>query len=104
MAWTDKAYIYVIRCNEYYKIGVADNVERRLYELQTGNPYQLEIVGCYPAPRNMCISFEGTLHSIFEQCGFHVRGEWFTRIDEAFLRLYLEGWQDSVHRKGVSYA
>jgi hypothetical protein len=104
MGWTDTAYIYIIRCNEYYKIGVAHNVGHRLYELQTGNPYPLEIVGSYPAPRNMCISFEGTLHSVFEQCGFRVRGEWFIGIDDNFLKLYLEGWHDSVNRTGVPYA
>ena len=34
-------YLYIIKCNEFHKIGIANDVEARLAQLSTGNPYQL---------------------------------------------------------------
>lgn len=66
-------FLYLVKCQSFYKIGVASNIESRLASLQTGNPYPLEVV-CHfefenPAP------VEQALHQRFEaQCE---RLEWF---------------------------
>ena len=36
-------YLYLIKCQQYYKIGVANDVESRLAQLSTGNPFPLEV-------------------------------------------------------------
>lgn len=63
--------IYFITDGEYTKIGVADNPEKRLMELQTGNGRRLKLLlsvdGSYEE--------EGRLHSVL---GKHRQvGEWF---------------------------
>ena len=76
-------FLYLIKCNEFFKIGVAGNVESRLAALQTGNPYQLSLESCY--------EFDNA--SIVEQC-LHQKfstknesGEWFS-LDKADLQQF----------------
>ena len=39
-------YVYIIRCDAYpsYKIGIAKNIEERVYGLQLGCPFALHVV------------------------------------------------------------
>lgn len=36
-------YLYLIKCQQYYKIGVASDVESRLAQLSTDNPFPLKV-------------------------------------------------------------
>lgn len=68
--------VYFIKCNEYVKIGVAMDVEQRLYELQTGNPYNLVLIGKIPGGYRT----EGILHKRFRE--MHIVREWFILTQE----------------------
>lgn len=63
--------LYMVRCNEYVKIGVSENVSRRMIDLQSSNPYELELI------------YEGKGEGILEEAwhtkyaNSHHRGEWF---------------------------
>ena len=70
-----KSYIYIIKCHEYYKIGIATRVNKRLSELQVGNPYKIELVERFEIDPHYILSFERRLHAILG--GWNVRGEWF---------------------------
>lgn len=37
-------FIYVIRCEDFIKVGIADNPKARLIQMQTGNPFKLELL------------------------------------------------------------
>ena len=39
-------FIYIIRCDKQnlFKIGISNNVDKRLKQLQTGNPYKLKCI------------------------------------------------------------
>ena len=65
--------IYLIRDGDCYKLGLADNPEGRLYDLQVGNPRQLELVRFWRVDR--APEVEERLHAVFD--AYHVRGEWF---------------------------
>ena len=68
-----KGYIYVIKCHDWYKIGKAFNIKERLGALQTGNPYELEIV--HSIKCNDYTLVENRLHKRY---AFHRgHGEWF---------------------------
>lgn len=58
------SYLYVIKSDEFYKIGIAADVQARLAALQTGNPVILTLVTQFefanPAP------VEQALHQKFE--------------------------------------
>lgn len=71
------AYIYLIRGGAFYKIGIADNPQKRLKELQTGNAERLELVravACLDAK-----NAERFLHSHFRRK--QRVGEWFFLTD-----------------------
>lgn len=65
--------IYVMRCGDKLKIGVAKNVERRAKQLQTGNPETILIE--YQRERKDAYKLENHLHRKFSKQ--RVSGEWF---------------------------
>lgn len=85
-------YLYLILCktdndktHELYKIGVANDVESRLAQLQTGSPFELEIMECYGFD-NAEIA-ERAIHQAFTK--ERVRGEWF-ELGFADVRKFTE--------------
>ncbi len=73
--------IYMVKSNDLVKIGYTKNVSRRLLELQTGNPYKLNLVfmGIGGADE------EKQLHEAFSK--HRSLGEWF-KIENEFERVY----------------
>ena len=63
--------LYFIRCGNFIKIGVTNNVPRRLRDLQSSNPYPLELV--YEGKGEGCE--EESWHTVFQHR--HHQGEWF---------------------------
>lgn len=69
-----KGYIYIIRCNEFYKIGCSrDGADKRLKAMQTGNPYELELI--FQCEVTDFMQAEAALHAYFKDN--RVRGEWY---------------------------
>jgi hypothetical protein len=66
-------YLYVIQCQGYSKIGIANSVEARMAQLQTGNPYPLLLTDCYEFPNAGPI--EQSLHQRFAAKSHAL--EWF---------------------------
>lgn len=66
-------HIYFVRAIEtkFVKIGFAENVKKRVNELQVGCPFALLIEHTFPS----VFDFEAYLHEQFNQ--YHYRGEWF---------------------------
>jgi hypothetical protein len=63
--------LYVIKCNEYYKIGTTLNLEERLRTIASGNPYELEVVHYAKGEGHK----EEYWHKTFEK--YHWKGEWY---------------------------
>ena len=72
-------FIYIVRCNDYYKIGIADNPRDRFYSLQNGNPYLLELLAIYEISSQHIKYAENRLHRALKR--WIVRGEWFSLTD-----------------------
>ena len=73
-----KLITYFIKCNEFTKIGITDNIFSRLKALQIGNPYQLEVV------KTLIGNHERKLHKKFEDKQVVINGlvtEWFRLSD-----------------------
>jgi hypothetical protein len=66
-------YLYLIKCQQFYKIGVANDVESRLAQLSTGNPFELKVLAVYGFDNAEPI--ERALHQKFSSK--RERGEWF---------------------------
>jgi len=70
------AYVYFIRAGIYTKIGVAKNIQRRIEQLQTGNPLELRLTCSIQMPNmKSAFYFERLLHD--ELMDQHKHGEWF---------------------------
>jgi hypothetical protein len=85
-----QSQVYFLREEEDgpIKIGYADNVIRRMYRLQQGNPSVLRVIATMPGANEQ----EKVLHRRFRH--LRVRGEWF-RADEGlleYIRRHTEVW------------
>jgi len=71
---------YFILCNDFVKIGQTTNLPERLFRLQTGNPYELEVLGVTNTP-------ESKLHKEFAALRLNPNSEWFyyTPAMQAFI-------------------
>lgn len=79
--------IYIIRMGEteYYKIGYTDReVDKRLAELQTGNPLPLKVVAILPEGTELD---EIRLHSQFITNRTNGGDEWFNLSDEQLEKI-----------------
>jgi len=81
---TPQQKIYVVKCNEFYKIGITSNVDNRLNSLRTGNPYKIELV--FSVPMFHAKEIEESLHKGLKDYK-HFR-EWFRleEIDKDFVK------------------
>jgi predicted GIY-YIG superfamily endonuclease len=71
-------YVYLIKCNEFYKIGVATDVQTRLAALQTGNPFRIDVVISYEFPTANAV--EAALHQKFKAKQKNL--EWFNLTEK----------------------
>ena len=75
------AFVYFIRCGRKngspIKIGVANNIDKRMADLQIANPYELSLVLSFEFDsRKHAEMVEKKIHRFFKSQ--HIRGEWFT--------------------------
>ena len=66
-------YLYLLRCNKYYKIGISSSLEQRIDYLQIGNPYEIDLLMAVKIGNSL--ESEKLLHERFSHR--RVRGEWF---------------------------
>lgn len=83
-------YLYIIKCDKYYKIGIASNIDSRLNSLQCGNPFELEVVCAFRVKKAR--QLEKDLHNGLRQ--FNHKREWFI-LDTDFiedLKVFIENY------------
>ena len=88
-AYEGRRYVYFIRIGEDgpIKIGLTDDVKRRLEQLQTANPEALRLIACVPGDRRL----EAHLHRRFTSD--RINGEWFRPgTDLLYLAKTLGVW------------
>jgi hypothetical protein len=88
-----KPSIYFISNGYHIKIGKANDVKRRLAELQTGNSEDLVLMYSISLKsQEAAFKLESALHSFYKK--YRVKGEWFditlSSIKEDFLTIVME--------------
>lgn len=68
-----KGYVYLLQSGPFYKIGVSTNVKRRVRELSTLPPFNINVICTIPSENRY--ELEGNLHTRFSDK--HINGEWF---------------------------
>jgi hypothetical protein len=92
---SNTGYVYAIGMegSPLIKIGWARSPEKRLAQLQTGQPYQLELL--YQLLTEQPRRVEGCLHRML---GDRYRGEWFERPERALPEVFLEAAEHARSR------
>jgi len=67
--------IYFIECSGYYKIGTSADVKSRVSQIQTANPYDVNLVAKVSVKNGTPGHVESALHSYYYPS--HKSGEWF---------------------------
>lgn len=85
---TNSSYVYIIKNMDTgnIKVGVSNDVQKRLNTFRTGNDCQLELVYKSVVCSNS-FSIESSVHEYFKD--YRVRGEWF-KVDEKEVIRFLE--------------
>jgi len=74
------SFVYIIRSGDQgaYKIGVTNDIERRIINLQIGNPNKLHLIAFIDfGTRKRALYVEKMMHKFHKR--HHIRGEWFSR-------------------------
>lgn len=66
--------VYLLRTNEFYKIGITNNLNKRVKQLQTGNSEKIELISFYES--EYANKIEKSLHNKYSYV--KKEGEWFT--------------------------
>lgn len=83
----DLGKVYIARCEGLYKIGhTTQDPQSRIANLQTGNPFAVELVGSIPGSR----ALERHLHRTYKNR--KVKGEWFLLTPDEVKEIL--GWAD----------
>jgi hypothetical protein len=74
----DVRFVYILQCEESlrFKIGVADDVDRRIGEIQRMCATQLNLIAVYPGKGH---ALEGYFHRRYAK--YRIHGEWFEPDD-----------------------
>lgn len=85
-------YLYIVRCDDAYKIGVSSLPEQRIALIKTDNYRPVSTI-CIVELTN-AYKVEANLHEVFKESGNHIRGEWYSvasaMLSEDFTQDFLE--------------
>lgn len=80
-------FVYLMRAdNGLTKIGLTDNLDRRVKSLQSSSPVEINLIGYIKTATAEML--EGELHNQFSKWRAH--GEWFSLTDEQCLQIISE--------------
>lgn len=90
MSANNKSYVYIIKAGpgpkDPIKVGVADDVHKRMKQLQTGNPKELRLVMHFECnDREHAFYLEKTIHSFLDAKRMH--GEWFKVTKSKLMKV-----------------
>ncbi len=85
------AYIYIITDGQNnFKVGITKKDPlKRLSQLQTGHPHQLEIVNVFKVPEHLVFKLEREAHQKI-QSYYPKRGEWFKNGSQWHINLLVD--------------
>ncbi len=83
--------IYIIKTNEFYKIGRTNNIKRRIKELESLNPFDVELILYQKKLYSRTV--EAFLHAEFRDK--NIKGEWFklSELDLMLIKSKLEQFE-----------
>lgn len=80
-----KGFIYVLKCGPHYKIGLSQNIDKRIEQLSVTPPFDVELI--HTIETDDMYNLESFLHDRFSEK--RKNGEWF-ELDKADIE-YIKG-------------
>ena len=92
----DEGYIYIVECDDNYKIGISVLPEQRVSLIKTDNAKPVSLVYLKEVP--FAEDGERRIHKDLRERGLHVRGEWFKLDGETLDEVihFIENYADTV--------
>jgi hypothetical protein len=86
----DKGGVYLLSCGDFYKIGLSEDIAKRLSNIRTSNPTPVELIAKYSCFDRNYRKLEELLHLKFKDSRHHL--EWFKKdfTKEDFLQACIE--------------
>ncbi len=78
-----RGFVYIVKCDKYYKIGYTKRLGSRITQLRVGNPFPIELI--HNVEVADAENLEGLLHEAVEK--YLYRGEWFILPKKAIQLL-----------------
>ena len=78
-------FLYILKCDIYYKIGIASNIKSRLNSLQCGNPFDIDLL--YKKRIKDARELEKNLHNGL--ISLKHKREWFI-LEDDFVKDLIE--------------
>ncbi len=84
-------YIYLIKCEKYYKIGRTNNVKKRIKTFSVEMPFDIKLINSWKV--SDMFGCEKQVHEKFED--FRINGEWFDLTDECLIEIcnIIDKWE-----------
>ncbi len=102
---TEKGFLYFIQQSNDgpIKIGITENIESRLSQLQTSNPYPLVVIHTITLEISKLRKFENFFHTLFKD--HHISGEWYnpTPFVKKKISQVIQNGVDSLRELRWSY-
>lgn len=101
-------YIYVMEMGEHpdhCKVGITSDVNKRIQQLQAGNPYQITLAFCMRLDDGRAFNAEQSFIASFKTC--RIRGEWFEtdahRAVKALMDFIYFDWADTKKFEPIDF-
>ena len=84
-------YLYFIKAGNAIKVGVTEDLKKRICELQVGNPIEMELLHAIGLSPEKAQKLETEIHRLFQKTNLH--GEWFQST--TFMSEYIENIKEN---------
>ena len=81
----DAKFIYLVECQGFYKVGIADDVKFRISSFQVGCPFEIRLIKSWRSLNAR--REEKQIHHLLRQ--YNVKGEWFKLPEKLVAHLLL---------------
>ena len=100
-------YLYVIKCDQYIKVGVTTDMCSRLNSIYQVNPFELNVLRQIPYNNKVYVFFaERLIHEQLRSINKNVRGEWFIYDEESISlidQLSIDFSNEYIAKKYIQY-
>lgn len=81
-------YLYIVECESFIKVGITNDMNKRLETLSSSNPFKLSVIDCVQYENQIQAGMvEKMFHHKLKDIGKHVKYEWFINDSESMFLI-----------------